>query len=161
MIGYRSVLSSGGTDVDDCVTVEGDHIRFTGATFANATKITIGKNIKNCAYMFNNVAGLNNVPVIIHANVTNCYFMFRGLASNANIYININPSQTTHYFTNMLYSKGNAYRTRIFCNNLSYLNKTTATTSIVGKAITWTSTTTGYYNSTYNIYLYNNYNGST
>ena len=161
MIGYRSVMSSGGTDISSAVLVEGGQIRFTSATFSNVSNITIGKNITNCTYMFSNVLGLNAVPITIHAKVINCSYMFRNLASNANIYINIDPSQTVHNFVNMLYLKNNSYRTRIFCNNLSYLNKITAATSIVGKAITWTSIANGYYNTVYNIYLYRNYAGNT
>ena len=159
MIGYRSVLSSGGTEIGSGVIVEGDHIGFSNTIFTNVSNVIISKDIKSCYYMFNNVSGLNHV--IIHANVTNCSHMFRSLKGTTNIYINIDPSQTTHNFRNMLYNKSNSYRTRIFCNNLSYLNKTTTSTSIVGATITWTTVTHGYYNSTYNIYLYNNYDGRT
>lgn len=158
MIGYRSVLGSGGTDIGSGVILEGTSIGFSNAIFTNVSNVIISKDTTNCYYMFNNVSGIYNVT--IHANVTNCSMMFRNLRSATNIYININPSQTAHNFRNMLYLKSNSFRTIIFCNNLSYLNKT-STASIVGKVITWSSITNGYRNATYNINLYNNYTGST
>jgi hypothetical protein len=61
----------------------------------------------------------------------------------------------------MLEGKNNAKRINIFCNNLYLLNGNGAGNSIVGQKITWKSQTNGYYNSVYNIYLYNNYTGNT
>lgn len=80
-------------------------------------------------------------------------------------------------FAKTVYIKGTTARTLnvsymlMDCNNSkrknirfhpsldSLFRQTTASTSIVGKGITWTNLTNGFYNSLYNIYCYNDYSG--
>ena len=138
--------------------------------------ITIPDKVLNCAYMFNNCGNFNQ-PITIPDNVTNCAYMFQWCYNfnksvtigynvltcaymfnncrnlNQNIYI---KSTKTSNVVRMLYNHNNQKMINLFCTNLASLNKTTAATSLVGAAITWTAMTNGYYNATYNVYLYNN-----
>ena len=57
---------------------------------------------------------------------------------------------------NMLTGHNSSIRINIYSQDLSSLIETTAYYSVTGTDITWSSTTNGYYNSSYNIYLLNN-----
>jgi hypothetical protein len=89
----------------------------------------------------------------------------------------VNAFENCTSFGNNVYFKGNVSRALstmgmfrncnkskrkyIWCNSVltnNFLGKTTGD-SVTGTAITWTAITNGYYNSTYNIYIYNNYEG--
>ena len=141
--------------------------------------VTIGNNVTNCAYMFANCDNFNqqvtipdnvtdctfmfrscskfNQPITIPSSVTSCENMFRNCPNmSSNIYINNKVGIDVSY---MLRSYNTQKRINVFCNNIATLNKTASGESLTGTDITWTSTTNGYYNATYNIYIYNNYGG--
>jgi hypothetical protein len=60
----------------------------------------------------------------------------------------------------MLHGRGNAERLNVFCSDISRIDGSTGNNSnLCGASISWTTMTNGKYNSSYNIYLYNNYTG--
>ena len=127
-----------------------------GKMFSGCTKfnqpVTIGTNANNCSYMFTGCQRFNQ-PIVIPTNVDNCTLMFSGCNDMCqNIYIKKNNNLITQ---SMISGHNNQKQINIFCENLALLNKTWSQT-IVGYEITWTSMTNGYYNTAFNVYLYNN-----
>jgi len=53
-------------------------------------------------------------------------------------------------------AKDGTHRVNIYAHDLTPFLRTAVRQTVVNNAITWTATTNGYYNATYNIYLYNN-----
>ena len=104
-------------------------------------------------------------PITIPEKTHNCARMFFGCTNfSKNIYVKWPadggvPFPTYANTVNFFARCNNSLRKNIFYNNKYdvFFHNTTASTSIVGAAITWTSITNGYYNATYNIYCYNNY----
>ena len=116
--------------------------------------IKIGNNVINCYCMFTNCYNFNQ-QIVIPSSVNHMYYAFANCYNmNQNIYIK--RSTTPFNCVKMFNSWNNQHRINIFCPTLSLLKATTATTSIVGRAITWTDMENGCYNATENIYLYNN-----
>lgn len=136
-----------GNHVTNCFCMLGHCYNFNGS-------VNLGYKVDNCAYMLVN-ANSYNQETIIPASVNNCRSMFENCtAMNSNIYINGNVENKD--ITNMIYNRGNSKRINIFsnCDNTTHLGKV-----CTGSPITLTSMTNGYYNSAYNVYFYNNYNG--
>ena len=93
---------------------------------------------------------------IVSYQVTNVAFMFSEHHDDySNIFIDRNNSVNSQ---NMLLERTGDKALNIFCNNLSMLTGSGAS-SLIGKDLTWDEVTNGYYNSAYNIHLYNNYLG--
>lgn len=137
-----------------------DSVTNCGWMFTNCynfnSPVTIGNNAVNCSYMFENCNNFNQ-SVTIPRSVVNCSNMF-ALCKNmsGNIYI-ANSSLNSNNVRGLLRGTGGAHRRNVFCNNIGVLSGTSSSNSLIGATILWTSTTNGYYNSTYNIYIYNNY----
>ena len=113
----------------------------------------------SCVNLFTHNPSFNS-DIIIGNNVCNIYSMLyncKGFGSNifikGNIFRNINSSSMFHFCNNEL-------RKNIFFNSvLNNCFNSSASNSIVGYPITWSSMTNGFYNSTYNVYCYYNYGG--
>ena len=142
--------------------------------------VKINDNVKDCSYMFNACIGLNkivNVPakaeniermfqncheyhasnIIIPKNVESCFYTFAECTNiEGNIYIN---NSSISSVIGMLYRKDNAKRINVFCNNIRAINANNSY-SLISGSIVWTATSNGYFNESYNIYLYNNYIGT-
>lgn len=133
---------------------------FMGCSNLNQN-IRIPQEAEKCWMMFRNCTNLNQ-DFTIPKNVTSCYYMFGGCnsLSGKNIYINGSPDCTGMFHRKTVASGTWGGRLNIFCNNISVLVGTGASNSIMATAVTWTAMTNGYYNSTYNLYLYNNYVGT-
>ena len=161
------------------------HAMFSTCLLLNKP-VTIGNSVTDCSSMFFQCRYFNQ-SIIIPDSVTNCssifywcdkmsgditfgnnvinmsYAVFANNRSTINIYINntssdVNVSGLLH----SNYPHGYDNTAYIFCNNIEILNKST-TGSIIGNndPITWEEVTNGYYNSQYNVYIYNNYSAET
>lgn len=140
--------------------------------------ITIGNNVKNCYQMLYQCRTFNS-PINIGKNVNNviqmCYYCdnFNQSPLIFPNYIN-NFYQTMSYCTNfqgniyventyvanvkyMLQETNVAKRKNIYCTNLDCFRQTSSSYSITGTSMRWYSDPSNncYYNTTYNIYLYN------
>lgn len=123
--------------------------------------ITIGNNVTNCVFMFNNTRNVSfSEDIVIPARVNNCGRMFSNSDFDKNIYVKGTVSRVVN-IAGMFYNANNSKKKNIYFNTVlnSIFNKTTASSSIVGTSITWATTTNGFYNSAYNIYCYYNYEG--
>ena len=119
--------------------------------------IAIPNNAISTAFMFSSCRNLAQ-DFIIPKNVKSVGNMFINCENyHGNIYIN-NVGLNAAGYHNMLKNTG-FNRKNVYCNNLTNL-MSTGTDSIIGNYISWTAMTNGYYNAFYNIYLFNNYNGT-
>ena len=145
---------------------------FDNCRLANFSVTFLGENPRDCQRMFMNCTGLNTpitIPkgtyncwgtfyycynygqeVIIPSTVNHCGYMFYGVTSN-NLTVKYCPPEVVNV-ENMFYLF-NYYNTTIYTNNASrFLSR------IWGQiSPTWETITNGYYNSTYNIHIYNDY----
>jgi hypothetical protein len=109
--------------------------------------------------MFDSVF-LYNQPITIPNSVVDCRYMFNGCTNmRCNIYID-NKNLNNKNMAGFIKNHPNNKRINIFCNNIQVLNRTD-TDSIIEQAITWSSISNGYYNRSFNIYIYSNYISST
>ena len=143
----------------------------------------------NCAFTFSGCTSLNSPITFSDSlwDSVQCTSMFFGCTSfNQAVTIPINVRLMENMFANCtgfgnsIYIKGNdtvqrqfQYATGMFrnCNKQKrkciYVNNVyegmfrgnAAGNSVVGAVITWANITNGYYNATYNIYIYNDYEG--
>ena len=125
------------------------------AMFYNCQKfnqpINMPNTVDDCSSMFINCQNFNQ-PIILSANLTNCAYLFSNCYDyNQNIYM---PSNKVINAYRMLYNHNKMKRINVFSRSLGRLRNNS--TSIVGVNVAWTSITNGYYNATYNIYLYSN-----
>ena len=150
--------------------------------------VTIPDSVTNCAEMFSDMYGHGtafNSPVIIGNNVTDCSGMFTWTNFNrdirlpqnvinaermfsecddfsANVYIDGRPSISAMFERYPGVPPGTYNQVNVYCNDVEWIVAINDYNSIVGYAgINWTSITNGYYSSTTNIYLYNNYSPAT
>ena len=94
-----------------------------------------GEKVTNMAYTYYNCKNLNAGTFYFYSkNVSNAQNCFYGKNNSRRYNIHVPANSTT----------------------LNTFIKKTATTSLVGKAITWTNNGTCWYNITYNIYIYAN-----
>lgn len=131
---------------------------FSGCSNFNQS-FNIPEEVISCDSLFLSCVAYNQMT-IVPSNVNNAGRMFSGCTG----------------FENTVYFKGNEYRdinvaySVARCNNLKrkniYFNSAlnnkfniTNSSSIVGASITWTTMANGFYNSTYNVYCYYNYDG--
>lgn len=139
--------------------------------------IVIPGSVKNCFAMFMRTSNLNqpvtisndvnnfnghamlmaqnfNQPVVFPTGVTDATQVFGGAMNMCSdiVFLHTQGPLNTSY---LLWNTNNSLRKNVYCRNLSLLNATNRQ-SIVGANITWSATTNGYYNSTYNIYILNN-----
>lgn len=133
--------------------------------------VTLCDGVTNCHAMFGSYLDANNTyrnvnmtfPSTVN-NLANCFLygntQNKNVSLNATIYINCkgrtnNSINVYNMFSNI---QGGKQRITVYCNNLSMISGTSGSTCLMS-GISWQSTTNGRYNSAYNIYLYNNYNG--
>ena len=152
--------------------------------YKNETNALFNYILYNVQYMFNGAGRYNqptvfprglryydgvfyssasmNQPVVFYIDTyttgpTNAFRM-SGTINGQNI-IFMTPSGMTTYNTgfkvNNFLRVSNAKRINIYANNLDPF-RTGYIMSGVSSALTWATTTNGYYNSAYNVYLYNN-----
>lgn len=141
--------------------------------------INISNNVEDCSSMFFGCSNFNQ-PVNIPNKVTTCYMMFEYSGFNHDINIsksvnNIAYMLYSNYFNKNIYIQGNEFRNlniyhmvsensalrkNIYFNQaLNNLFNIANSMSVIGRAITWTAMTNGFYNTNYNIYCYYNYSG--
>lgn len=115
--------------------------------------INIGKNVNNCVQMLYYCSNFNQSPLIFPNNVNNFYQTMSYCSDfQGNIYVENNSVYNVRY---MLQGTNTAKRKNIYCTYLGYFGQTSSSSSLTGTSITWTPMTNGYYNTYYNIYLYN------
>lgn len=115
--------------------------------------ITIPNSVISCSYMFGSCGNFNQ-PITIPNSVVDCSYMFYNCI-NMNRDIKLLHTTQSVNISGMLSSMNNSKRKNIYCANLSLLNAKD-TSSLIGRSITWSTTTNGYYNATYNVYILNN-----
>lgn len=119
--------------------------------------VNIPSKAENIIEMFRNCREYHASNIVIPKNVKSCQYVFINCSNiEGNIYIN-NANITS--VAAMLQGKNVSKRINVFCNNIRAINASNSY-SIVGSSIVWTATSNGYYNQSYNIYLYNNYIGT-
>lgn len=128
---------------------------FNGCTNFNCP-ISMQSKIENASDMFHNCTNFNQDLMII--GTSNMSNMFRNCV---NFYAPIAIySENISNVSNMYYGLGNTYKHDILCypEATSVLIQNNSANSITGTDITWTAMDggNGYYNTTYNIYIYNN-----
>lgn len=150
-----------------------DNVKDMAYAFYNCYKldqtINIPSNVTNLSYCFFNCAQLGYIgkmtSIDIPAKVTNVSYMLKNCQNIASPML---LKTATLYFKNanaltntigLLEGWNNQRRINIRGNNRLKFMNTAASNSITRTAITWTNTTNYSYNTTYNIYVYNNYTG--
>lgn len=125
--------------IEDCIEGASMEGMFMGCTNFNQV-VTIPKNVSFLSNMFANCTGFGN-SIYMKGNVARPQLLIVG-----GMFRNCNKSKRKNIYYN------NIYDNRFTLNN---------TSSVIGANITWTalSSGNGYYNSTHNIYLYNDYEG--
>jgi hypothetical protein len=122
--------------------------------------ITIGTNVISCNQL---LTGCNNFnqDITFPKNVASIFIGLQGTTSfGKNVFIN-NASITQSNVYRLFQDCNNSLQKNIWCNNLTPFLGNKYANSIAMADITWTEMTNGYYNSVYNIYLYNNYSAET
>lgn len=150
-------------DFNEPVTI-GNQVTYCYQIFQNLPSfnqpVTIPNGATNCQSMFWNCASYNQ-DITIPASVTDARYMFDSCYNmGSNIFVDAEFESAMNCTAGMLASKDHSKRVNIWCNNLSTFLSTNWQ-SIVSSSITWTEMTNGYFNSVYNIYLYNNYSAET
>ena len=131
----------------------------------------------DCSNMFNRCREFNQ-PLVLENGVVNCYGMLSSCNNyNQDIVIPKTVNNTVqmlmyHNGTGNIYVNGSASvaqmlifknkqkRVNVFCNNIDVLSETQYPNTIIRDNIIWQDIENGYYNSTWNIYIYNNYVGT-
>ena len=163
-----------GNQVDNCAQMLMGCINYN-------KPITIPQSVKNCFRMFERCKNLNQ-SITIPPSVKNASEMFAYTDKMDNITIPMSIEDLS-FFANGSYVKNfyfqssdvayrpiirgiayfpliGAHRKNLYFNSkYNNLFNTSDTNSVVAHAITWTPMTNGFYNTEYNIYCYNNYNG--
>lgn len=126
--------------------------------------VSLPNSVKDCSYMYQGVNGVGWYKTFTFpSSCNNLYYCFGESLLNANIYINCNGRTEAPNIAYMLGQRtpglSTSYYINIYCNNLSYLNKTTAGETLVGTTMTWSKITNGYCDYTYRVNIYNNYEG--
>lgn len=136
----------------------------TGTSVIHTSIIHTSANAENLTRL---IAVTNkSLKVYLSSNKLNGFKTFsayNGIAqgSQNSITIYVNNTCLGSNFSGMMNGTNKNCKHIIYCNNLRWVNGTTAGADncVWGAAISWASTTNGYYNATLNIYLYNNYTG--
>ena len=136
-----------------------DSVTNMAGTFSGCNKfnqpITIPDNVTNMDHTFNNCPNFNQ-PVTIGNSVTNMYYAFNNCTSFGSSLYFKNSSKLTNVCYMFQYCN-NSLRKYIYCNNATPFLNTGRYNSITGGLVTWSTMDNGYYNATYNIYIYNNW----
>ena len=137
-----------------------ENVYFCNGLFGECTSfncpVTLPASFRSGYEMFYNCTSFSQQKFYIPANAASCANMFEGCTNfTGSVYINGNGQ----YFSGigMFYNCNRQLLKSVFCNNIAVLNKTSASTSLVGEDITWTATSHGFYNTYFNIYIFNNY----
>lgn len=153
---------------------------FYGCSNFNS-EVRIGNNVKDCSNMLYRCTNFN-IPLTIGENVVNCSHMLDSSNFNQNIIVPSSVNDLSYFlysapqFSNDIYINGTTFR-EINVKYMAYysiapkrknirfnpvlnniFNKTDSN-SVVGLSVTWTPLTNGFYNSTYNVYCFNDYAG--
>ncbi len=114
----------------------------------------------NMAYVFQNASNYNCAVRVPNRATNICSMLENATMFGNTVYVN-NKSFGMSHVRNLFKGCNNSKRKTLYCNNGRNLIGNTASNSLVGAAVTWATTTNGYYNATYNVYIYYNYTGST
>lgn len=158
---YLAYMFDNSTSFNQPVTIPNKVIncyRMFQNCFNLNSPIILGNKVENCSGMFRRCNNFNQ-SITIPNSYINCAYMFENCTNmSANIYIK-NASISKAAVNGLVASKNNSKRINIFCNNITNLigGGPTSGGSIVDRDISWTSMVNGYYNTAFNIYLYNNY----
>lgn len=142
-----------GNNVNSCFGM------FAGSSITRFAKpFSIPNSVTSCEYMFSNCTQFSN-SVTIPESVINCHNMFRAcIRFNNNIYFKSNGNFRIINLKNFLGEyTGSVNRANIFFNNI--LDNQFRNMTFNKSVPSWTTMTNGFYNSTYGIYCYNNYEG--
>ena len=126
--------------------------------------ITIPNSVKDASKAFMGCYNFNR-SITISDNVENMINLLRGCERfSSNIYFN-NSSTITNSFkiTDMFSGCNELLKKSIYCNNAApFIKYTYDSWSIVGGDVTWDALSdgNGYYNTYYNVYIYNNWTPS-
>lgn len=104
-----------------------------------------------------------NQPVVIPSRANHVGSAFRNCRAFENdIYFKNSSNIRQAYAGNMVTSTSNSHRKNIWCDNATPFLGDRATNSITGQATTWDTMPdgNGYYNTAFNIYIYNNWSPS-
>ena len=120
----------------------------------------------DCSNMFNNCRAYNQVTYIVGKKGCNMYHMMDNCISfGSDIYVNCLTSTASipNHTLNVkgLFLNCNSRKRKNIHFNAGFnssFNNTLGSNTLAGINITWTAMTNGFYNATYNIYCYNNYN---
>lgn len=156
-------------------SVENCSYLFIGCSYFNSN-IKMSNNARNCYYMLASTAF--NRPFTIPESAEDCEGIFYRSPFNQDIIIPENVTSISVLLaydtdfgkniyvkglpscTGMLGGKSNSKRVNIFCTDASnFIDKENGVITIwqVDNGVNWTPMTNGYYNSTYNVYIYDNY----
>lgn len=129
---------------------------FNQCVMLNLQRVKVGNNVKDLSNMFYGAGTSSGTTynITVPATAQNCQNMV-GSCRGGNIYFkNSNLTQTN--VKGLVNGSSTSYQKNIFCTNAEIFTATSAATSITGQAITWAPILNGYYNASYNIYIYNN-----
>lgn len=158
--GYCNGMFSGSETFNEPVII-GNNVVSCYSMFSNCynfnQSITIPNSVVNCSYMFATCVNLKQ-PITIPVNVINAFAMCQHTGVQ-DIYLKGNTFRDISV-SSLLRSKNNQFRTNVFFNSI-FNNKFNVSNyfSIVGTLVEWTTMDNGFYNSTLNVYCYNNYSG--
>lgn len=160
---YGSYLFSNCYNLNSEITINCDSYGILSYAFLNCRKFNqnfiIPRNAADIGYMFGNCWELNQ-NIFIPNTVQNCMHLFSNASNMSNVTIEGNRSLVnteSTYFRNMFANHNSEQTLNIWVtDNDSNLINNLKIANLCAAKMTWETVTNGFYNSQYNVYIYNN-----